>query len=50
VPSNSLHLLCLVQVMYLPAPGDHLMRYNCRWLLISRCRQSNNPLASSNVR
>jgi hypothetical protein len=42
---------CLpLQVVLLPAPGDHVMRYRGRWLWISRRRQSNSPLAAANVR
>lgn len=37
-------------VTYLPAPGDHLLSYKGRWMLISRQRNSSNPQLAANAR
>lgn len=37
-------------VAFLPAPGDHLMTYKGRWMLISRQRTSGNPQLAANAR
>ncbi|WIA29129.1 hypothetical protein OEZ86_011640 [Tetradesmus obliquus] len=37
-------------VAYLPAPGDHLLRYQGRWLCISRRRATGNPQLAANAR
>jgi hypothetical protein len=37
-------------VAFLPAPGDHLLSYKGRWMLISRQRTSGNPQLAANAR
>lgn len=37
-------------VTFLPAPGDHLLSYKGRWMLISRQRLSGNPQLAANAR
>jgi hypothetical protein len=37
-------------VTFLPAPGDHLLSYKGRWMVISRQRTSGNPQLAANAR
>jgi hypothetical protein len=37
-------------VAYLPAPGDHLLRYQGKWMCISRRRATGNPQLAANAR
>jgi hypothetical protein len=37
-------------VTFLPAPGDHLLSYKGRWMLVSRQRSSGNPQLAANAR
>ncbi|KAF6266677.1 P-loop containing nucleoside triphosphate hydrolase protein [Scenedesmus sp. NREL 46B-D3] len=37
-------------VAYLPAPGDHLLRYRGKWMCISRRRAAGNPQLAANAR
>lgn len=37
-------------VTFLPAPGDHLLSYKGRWMMISRQRTSGNPQLAANAR
>ncbi len=38
------------KVLYVPAPGDHLLEYHGKWIWISRKRQAGNPQLAAHAR